>query len=124
MLKSLYDQGLFAFAALFNLAAAAMLLFKPDVLLGRLKIADPAARLLARSFVSSVATWGIGYAMIAADPVRFRDFAWLGVLSKTLFFLIYAVAFLRGQLSRQAFFPAIVDLILAGLFAEFLWRTR
>lgn len=121
---TIYSQALFAVAAILNLAAAAMLLFNPDFLLARLGVKDTAARLLARSFASSVTTWGIAYALIAFDLVRFRDFAWLGVLSKTIFFLIYLVAFLRRRLSFAAFVPALTDLILALLFAEFLWRTK
>ena len=77
----------------------------------------------ARSFASSVTSWGIGYALIAIDQKRFRNFAWLGLISKTLFFIIYAVAFLSGQISAAAFTPAVVDLVFAILFAEFLWRT-
>ncbi len=123
MLRTVYERGLFVVAALFNLGAAGMLLFRPEVLLGRLRIADPAARLLARSFVSSVATWGVGYALIAFDPVRFRDFAWLGMISKTIFFAVYATAYARGELTKQAFLPAVFDLFLAILFAEFLWHS-
>ncbi len=118
-----YDSALFAVAALWNLGAAAMLILNPDLLLARLKINDAAARMLARSFASSVATWGVGYALIAVDQQRFRDFAWLGVISKTLFFVIYAEAFFRGRISLKAFTPAIVDLVFAILFVEFLWRT-
>ncbi|MFN0087195.1 MAG: hypothetical protein ACKVX9_17540 [Blastocatellia bacterium] len=124
MLRDAYDRGLFIVAAGFNLTAAAMLLARPELLLARLKIADPAARLLARSFVSSAATWGIGYALIAIDPARFRDFAWLGMISKTIFFAVYAAAWSRRELSRQAFLPAVFDLLLAVLFAEFLWHSR
>jgi hypothetical protein len=123
VLKRNYDRILFGVAAAWNLGAAAMLLFNPDFLLGRLNIGDPAARLLARSFVSSVATWGVGYALIAIDRNRFRDFAWLGLISKTIFFFIYAVAFFGGRLSFPAFVPGLVDLVFALLFAEFLWRT-
>lgn len=121
--REVYDRLLFTVAAAWNLGAAAMLILNPDFLLARLGVNDAAARLLARSFASSVMTWGIGYAMIAFDRKRFRDFAWLGVISKTIFFTIYAVAFSGGRLSFAAFIPALVDLIFASLFAEFLWRT-
>ncbi len=123
MLNGVYDRILFGLAAAWNLGAAAMLLFNPDFLLGKLNIGDPAARLLARSFVSSVATWGVGYALIAVDRRRFRDLAWLGVMSKTAFFAIYAAAFFGGQISFNVFIPALFDLVLAILFIEFLWRT-
>lgn len=101
-----------------------MLIFNPDFLLARLEIHDHAARLLARSFASSVTTWGIGYALVAFDQKRFRNFAWLGVISKTIFFVVYTVAYLNGQITFPAFIPALVDLIFALLFAEFLWRTN
>lgn len=101
-----------------------MLLFNPDFLLSRLEIKDTAARMLAQSFASSVTTWGIGYALIAFDQQRFRDFAWLGVISKTLFFLIYLVALLNGRLSFAAFVPALADILFALLFLEFLLRTK
>jgi len=118
-----YDRILFAMAAAWNLGAAATLIFNPDFLLARLNVNDPGARLLARSFASSVTTWGIGYALVAFDRKRFRDFAWLGVISKTIFFTVYAAAFFGGQISFAAFIPALVDLIFAILFVEFLRRT-
>jgi hypothetical protein len=122
--RYIYGRVLFTIAATWNLAGAAMLIFNPDFLLVRLEINDSAARLLAQSFASSVSTWGIGYALIAFDQQRFRDFAWLGVISKTLFFLIYFVALLNGRLSSAAFVPAVADLLFAMLFLEFLLRAK
>jgi hypothetical protein len=118
--REIYDRILFAVAAAWNLGAAATLVFNPDFLLAKLNVNDPAARLLARSFASSVTAWGIGYALIAFDRKRFRDFAWLGVISKTIFFMVYAAAFFEGGISFAAFIPALVDLAFAILFLEFL----
>src|SRR5215470_3410910 len=117
-----YDRILFAVAAAWNLGAAMTLIFNPDFLLARLSVNDPAARLLARSFASSVTTWGIGYALVVFDRKRFRDFAWLGAISKTIFFTVYAAAFFGGRISFAAFIPALVDLVFAILFVEFLRR--
>lgn len=119
-----YDRALFAVAAAWNLGAAATLLFRPDFLLARLGVTDGAARLLARSLASSAATWGLGYALVALDARRFRVLAWLGAISKTLFALVYAAAFLARQISFAAFLPGLVDLAFALLFAEHLRRTR
>ena len=121
--RDVYDRILFAVAAAWNLIGATILIFSPDFLLARLSINDGNARLLARSLASSVTTWGIGYALVAFDKKRFRDFIWLGVISKTIFFTVYAAAFLDGRISFSAFIPAQVDLAFAILFAEFLWRT-
>jgi hypothetical protein len=119
----IYDRVIFGLAAAWNLVAAATLLWRPMVVLQRMRIADPAAVWLVRSFFSSVATWGVAYGLIALHPVRFRDFAWLGVISKLLYFTINTVAFQQGRLTREAFLPALVDLFLAVLFFEYLWRT-
>jgi hypothetical protein len=119
-----YDKTLFMVAAAFNLSTAAILLFRPDIVLARLAISDPAAKWLARSMASSVTAWGVAYALVVVNPVRFREFVQLGVFSKTLFFGIYAVAFFSREISFSAFVPAMVDLVLAGLFVEYLWRTK
>jgi hypothetical protein len=121
--EEVYDKILFAVAAVWNLGAAATLIFNPEFLLARLNVSDPDARLLARSFASSVTAWGIGYALIAFDRKRFRDFAWLGAISKTIFFVVYATAYFGGRISFSAFIPALVDLAFAILFVEFLRRA-
>ena len=115
-----YDKILFVVAAAFNLSAAATLLLSPNTILSRLKITDPQAKILARSMASSVLAWGIAYACILIDPVRFREFVLLGIFSKTIFFIVYSVAFFRKEIDLKAYFPAIIDLILAILFAEYL----
>jgi hypothetical protein len=118
-----YHRLLFSVAAIWNIGAAIILIFNPDYMLETLSINDSSARLLARSFASSVTTWGIGYALIAYDQNRFRDFACLGAVSKMIFFAIYAVSYISGQIPSLAFAPALIDLVFALLFTEFLWRT-
>ncbi len=124
MRQNWYDKTLFFVAAAFNLSTAAILIFRPDIVLARLAISDPTAKWLARSMASSVTAWGVAYALVIVNPVRFREFVRLGVFSKTLFFAMYAVAFFSGEISVAAFVPALVDFVLAGLFVEYLWRTK
>ena len=123
MRQNWYDKALFIVAAAFNLSTAAILIFRPDMVLAQLGITDPTAKWLARSMASSVIAWGVAYALVVVNPARFREFVRLGVFSKTLFFLIYAVAFFSDEISFSAFVPALVDVVLAGLFVEYLWRT-
>ena len=118
-----YDNLLFIVAATFNLSTAAILLFRPDLVLARFGISDPTAKWLARSMASSVTAWGVAYALVVVNPTRFREFVRLGVFSKTLFFAIYAAAFFSAEISFSTFVPALMDLVLAGLFVEYLWRT-
>lgn len=124
MRQSWYDKTLFLGAAAFNLSAAAILIFRPDLVLARLGITDPTAGWLARSMASSVTAWGIAYALVVVNPVRFREFVRLGIFSKSLFFVIYAVAYWSRDISFPAFVPALIDLALALLFVEYLWRTK
>lgn len=124
MRQNWYDKMLFLGAAAFNLSAAAILIFRPDLVLARLGITDPTAKWLARSMASSVTAWGIAYALVVVNPIRFREFVRLGVFSKLLFFAIYAVAYWSRDISFPAFVPALIDLALALLFAEYLWRTK
>ena len=119
-----YDKALFIAAAAFNLGTATVLIFRPDLVLARLGITDPMARLLAHSMASSVTAWGVAYALVVVNPARFREFVRLGVFSKTLFFGIYAIAFFRREILFSAFVPALVDLVLASLFVAYLWRTN
>ncbi len=119
-----YDKILFMAAAAFNISAATTLIFSPETILARLKITDQRAKLLARSMASSVLAWGIAYACIVIDPVRFREFVLLGIFSKTIFFIVYAIAFFRKEIDGKTFVPAVIDLILAVLFAEYWMRTR
>ena len=121
--RNRWDTVTFIAAAAFNLSAAALLLWRPELTLARLGIADLSAKLLARSLASSAAAWGIGYALLALNPKRFREFAWLGALSKTFFALIYAVAYLSGQIHFSAFAPALVEILFAWLFIRYLRRT-
>ena len=44
------------------------------------------------ALASSATTWGIGYALVAFDSRRFRPFALLGAISKTIFAAVYATA--------------------------------
>lgn len=123
MRNNTYDKSLFIMAAAFNLGTATVLIFRPDIVLARLGITDPMAKLLARSMASSVTAWGVAYALVVVNPARFREFVRLGVFSKTLFFLIYTIPFFNHTISFTAFVPALIDLLLAGLFVEYLYRT-
>ena len=117
-----YERLLFGIAALWNLAAAAVLFINPEFHLARLGIVDPNAQWLARSLASSAAAWGIGYLLVAIDARRFRNFIWLGAISKTLFALVSVLGLSVGQMTISGALPGLVDLVFAALFIERIWR--
>ena len=119
----MYERLLFGVAALWNLVAAAVLFINPEFHLARLGIGEPNARWLARSLASSAAAWGIGYLLVAIDARRFRNFIWLGAISKTLFALVSILGLAAGEMTIAGALPGLVDLVFAALFVERVWRA-
>ena len=118
--EEVYDKILFAVAAVWIWARPRRSSSTPDFLLARLEVSDPDARLLARSFASSVTAWGIGYALIAFDEesASRTSLIWLGVISKTIFFAVYAAAYFGGRFHSPAFIsPALVSTWLSQSFS-------
>ena len=113
-----YDRILFGSAAVWNLAGGIVLLVNPASQLTRLAITDHQAFWVVRSLGSSAISWGIAYLLIAIDSTRFRQFIWLGLISKTIFALITAWGVSAGALTGNAIVPGAVDLVFALLFAE------
>ena len=114
----IYDRILFGGAAAWNLIGGLTLLINPESQLSRLAITDQRAIWVVRSLASSALAWGLGYLLIAVDSERFRQFIWLGLISKTLFALISAWGVAEGAITGNAILPGAVDLVLALLFAE------
>jgi hypothetical protein len=119
-----YDGILFGSAAAWNLIGGLVLLVNPESQLTRLAITDHRAVWIVRSLASSAIAWGIGYLLIAIDSERFRQFIWLGLISKTLFALISAWGVADGALTGNAILPGAVDLVFALLFAERLLKRN
>ncbi|MEM8933339.1 MAG: hypothetical protein AAGE94_19270 [Acidobacteriota bacterium] len=72
-----------------------------------------------------VIIFGIGYLMVAADPLRHRGIVVLGVLSKVAGAAATWWAVADGQIPSAAMVqPWIVDVPWAIGFAWFLWQTR
>ena len=72
-----------------------------------------------------VIIFGIGYLMVAADPLRHRGIVVLGLLSKLAGAGMTWWAVADGQIpSAAAMQPWIVDMPWAAGFAWFLWQTR
>lgn len=73
----------------------------------------------------AVMIFGVGSLMVAADPLRHRGIAWLGLLSKIAGAGVTWWAVADGQIpSAAAGQPLVVDVPWAIGFALFLWKTR
>ena len=80
----------------------------------------------AQTLFLAVIIFGIGYLMVAADPLRHRGIVWLGLLAKIAGMAMTWWAVSLGQVPQEPYAvqPFFADLPWAIGFAIFLWKTR
>ncbi|MDP1735876.1 MAG: hypothetical protein Q8L23_00390 [Caulobacter sp.] len=110
----------FAVAALFNLAVGLPMLIAPAALLEGVGQPVPADLLTTQMTALLIVVFGIGYAMVARDPVANRPILWLGILGKAP---IAPLIWLNGgaaALATSSFLLSLGDLAFAALFLLYL----
>ena len=110
----------FALAALFNFAVGAAVLARAPFL----PAPAPEQSLTYDTAALLIITFGIGYAMVARNPLAQRGLALLGVIGKLQMPVLTGVHVLRGDAPLATFLLSIGDLVFAALFIAFLLRTR
>lgn len=117
-------KAVFAIAALFNLTVGLPLLLAPAAFYASLGQPPPPDILSSQTAGLLIAVFGIGYAMVARDPVANRPILWLGVIGKTPLPLIVWLNVQAGRAPMSSFWLTLGDLLFAGLFLTYLLRTR
>jgi len=122
-----YGRWLFGTAVVFNIAVALDLLLLRYWFPSPLLPLDPigGTNLVLADFTGLlVGMFGIVYAAIAVDPVKFRLYIPLGIAGKLLAVVSTVVPWLMGAVRWKI--PALtgIDLIYAALFFDFLRRTK
>ena len=74
-------------------------------------------------FMGLVAVFGIGYYWVASDVRRNRNIIKMGILAKTLVFVLVIPAWLRGEVTALGASAAMVDLVFTILFADVLMKN-
>ena len=120
---------LFAIAALWNIAAAAVALLAPDFHRGMFFVyaTDPIATIAlvnTQAFWVTVLFFGIGYGIVARDPERNHALVLIAALGKIYVFFAWSWHWHAGEMTRFALFGAVGDLVFAALFLWFLRTTR
>jgi hypothetical protein len=120
------DRRFFRIAAAWNLLAAGGAMLQP-ALVYRMDYGydGPIEGIwlqLHYGFWLCVAVFGVGYALVAADPTKNRGIVVMGVVGKTAIALYWTAQFLlwRGTIVLLA--GALGDLAFAGLFLRWLRR--
>lgn len=113
----------FVVAALFNFAVGLPMLLAPEAMLTGLGQPVPDDLLMTRLASLLIVVLGIGYGMVARDPVGNRPILWLGVLGKAPIPLLVWLSGGAVALASSAFLLSLGDLAFAALFLTFLVRT-
>lgn len=114
----------FAVAALFNWAVGLPMLLAPAALLGAIGQPVPDDLLITRLGALLIVVLGIGYAMVARDPVANRPILWLGVLGKAPIPLLVWLGGGAAVFVTPTFLLSLGDLAFATLFLAYLATHR
>ena len=115
---------IFALAAAFNFMVGLPLLLAPEAMLAGLGQTVPDDLLMTRLAALLIVVLGIGYGMVARDPVVNRPILWLGVLGKAPIPLLVWLGGGAAALSSSTFILSLGDLGFAALFLLFLLTHR
>jgi hypothetical protein len=121
-----YARWLFGIAAAFNAAVALFLLFAEDLAARLLDLVPIAgSNVVFYAFTALVvALFGYAYFRVARDPITFRPHILLGALGKLLAFVSTTLPWAMGIISWKLPLLTLGDVAFAGLFLDFLRRTR
>jgi hypothetical protein len=111
-------------AALFNFAVGLPMLVAPEALLADIGQPVPADLLMTRLAALLIVVLGIGYGMVARDPVANRPILWLGILGKAPIPLLVWLTGGAAALASSAFILSLGDLAFATLFLAYLLTHR
>lgn len=111
-------------AALFNFAVGLPMLVAPEALLADIGQPVPADLLMTRLAALLIVVLGIGYGMVARDPVANRPILWLGILGKAPIPLLVWLTGGAAALASSAFLLSLGDLAFATLFLAYLLTHR
>jgi hypothetical protein len=74
-------------------------------------------------YLGFIALFGIGYILVAIDPVRHFSIAILGVIGKIFVFTTFLVFTILGVVAPGVTGVAIIDVIFAVLFIRYLFEV-
>jgi len=118
-----YYKWLFIIGAVWNWGASVLFFFWHDPIFAWLNMKAlnyPATMQLAMSLVF---VFGIGYYWVSKDIFMNHDIVKLGIIAKTLVFVVFSYHYFIGNMPLPIFLCGVVDLIFAILFIQFLMNV-
>jgi len=115
---------LFLVAAIYNFLGAGVPIVDPsrhfEVFFQVTASNDPILMMTTQAFWVTVFFFGIGYYMIARDPIHNRGIIWLGAIGKVYVFCLWTWHYVAGLTAPFALIGATGDLVFATLFFLYL----
>jgi hypothetical protein len=111
-------------AMAFNFVAGLPLLIAPAEMQASLGVAAPDDLLFHRFTGLLVVCFGVVYAFVAQDLMRYRPLVWLGVVGKAGVVALFTEAWLAGRVPFQAYAISLGDLAFVVGFLVFLLTSR
>jgi hypothetical protein len=120
---------LFYVAAFYNLSAVVGPLLATDMFYDLFfaetpAVIGPVASLHTQAFWVSVALFGVGYLLVARDPIGNRGILWLAAPGKIYVAALFGWHFWAGDVTAMAALGGFGDLVFALLFLRYLLLTR
>jgi hypothetical protein len=122
--RKLYYKRLFFIGAIWNWGAGLLFFFWSDPIYSFFNMKTinyPGVMQLAMALVF---VFGIGYYWVSKDISMNHDIVKLGIIAKTIVFLVFSYHTLIGNMPPQLGLSGVVDLIFAILFLEFLMNVK
>jgi hypothetical protein len=110
-------------AMAFNFAAGLPLLIAPAEMQASLGVAAPDDLLFHRFTGLLVVCFGVVYAFIAQDLMRYRPLVWLGVIGKSGVVALFTEAWMAGRVPFQSYAISLGDAAFVVGFLVFLLST-
>lgn len=125
-LRTRYYRWMFLTAGAWNaLAAAAILfLFTNSKLRAQMGISNPPDPVTLQLLAACLFLFGLGYYWVGGDLSNNHDLVKLGLIGKTIVFIVCFGHVLAGAFPLSLAIPSVGDLLFAVLFLEFLFHCR
>ena len=122
--RKTYYKRLFFIGAIWNWGAGVLFFFWSDPIFSFFNMKAINYPGVMQMAMACVFTLGIGYYWVSKDISMNHDIVKLGIIAKTLVFLVFSYHTLIGNMPLQLGLSGVVDLVFAVLFFEFLMNVK
>lgn len=119
-------RRMFTLAALYNLALGFVFLvfFSRLMALFHMPVPPPEMAIFHQMAILLAMVFGVGYQMVSRNPHRQKGIVVLGIIGKSVVFLLFLYHFAFSGLHAVIFLIGVGDLVFVVLFCKFLRFDR